>query len=360
MSDASPPNEPPSSELGGETGGTGKPGLVQRFRELPVWAQVLIPAVVGGVLVGAALLIANATSSKQSSTATATSIELTTTTTPNHAFVHGAAVLLVVKQLAAENATPPTEPATTELPTSTTAAPTTESSTPATQPSTTHPSTTEPSTSTTAAPTSESSTPATQPSTTQPSTTEPSTSTSEPSTTEPATGVLPAGTLAASPAAFATAWNHSVEGTDVPPLSQGPTPPPNWTQEPVGGVAAYRANLGDNVWLVALAQSPGAAIAQALLIWEPNVDSAHQPAQNALYRDAFQALTKTVNSSITAAQRLKVTAQLGLTRRHPPFPDTTQRSAVQPPHEYDLFNVDPAHPTQPGPATVISVINSQG
>jgi hypothetical protein len=33
---------------------------------------------------------------------------------------------------------------------------------------------------------------------------------------------------------------------------------------------------------------------------------------------------------------------------------------VQPPHQYDLFNVDPAHPTEPGPATVISVITSQG
>jgi hypothetical protein len=128
----------------------------------------------------------------------------------------------------------------------------------------------------------------------------------------------------------------------------------------VGGVAAYMANLGGNVWLVALAQAPGAAIAQALLVWEPNVDSADQPAQNALYRDAFQALMNTVNSSITASQRLKVTAQLGLTRRHPPYPDTTQKSATQAPHQYDLFNIDPAQPTQPGPATVISVIISQG
>ncbi len=92
------------------------------------------------------------------------------------------------------------------------------------------------------------------------------------------------------------------------------------------------ANLGSNVWLVALAQAPGAAIAQALLVWEPNVDSAQQPAQNALYGDAFQALMKTVNSSITVLQRLKVTAQLGLTRRHPPYPDITQKVAVQPPH----------------------------
>jgi hypothetical protein len=126
----------------------------------------------------------------------------------------------------------------------------------------------------------------------------------------------------------------------------------------VGGVAAYVASLGGNVWLVALAQSPGAAIAQALLVWEPHVDNAQQPTQNALYRDAFQALMKTVNDSITALQRLKVTTQLGLTRRHPPYPDTTQKSAVQPPHQYDLFNLDPAQPTQPGPATVISVITS--
>jgi hypothetical protein len=124
-------------------------------------------------------------------------------------------------------------------------------------------------------------------------------------------------------------------------------------------VAAYVANLGGNVWLVALAPAPGGPIAQALLVWEPKVDSAQEPAQNALYRDAFQALMKTVNGSITAVQRLKVTAQLGLNRRHPPYPDTTQKSAVQPPHQYDLFNVDPAQPTQPGPATVISVITSQ-
>jgi hypothetical protein len=69
---------------------------------------------------------------------------------------------------------------------------------------------------------------------------------------------------------------------------------------------------------------------------------------------------KTVNSSIKASQRLKITAQLGLTRRQPPFPDTTQKSATQAPHQYDLFNVDPSNPTQPGPATVISVISSQG
>jgi hypothetical protein len=170
---------------------------------------------------------------------------------------------------------------------------------------------------------------------------------------------LPAGSLAATPQAFATAWNQSVQGTEVPVLSQGPAPPPNFTQESVGGVAAYLANLGGNVWLVALAQVPGAAIAQALLVWEPNVDSTQQPAQNALYRDAFQALMKTVNNSITALQRLKVTAQLGLTRRHPPYPDTTQKSATQPPYQYDLFNVDPSDPTQPGPETAISVIISQ-
>jgi hypothetical protein len=171
---------------------------------------------------------------------------------------------------------------------------------------------------------------------------------------------LPPGSLAASPQAFATAWNQNVQGTDVPALSAGPEPPPNFTQESVGGVSACLANLGGNVWLAALAQSPGAEIAQALLVWEPSVDSAQQPAQNALYRDAFQALMKTVNSSITALQRLKVTAQLGLTRRHPPYPDTTQKSAVQPPHQYDLFNLDPANPTQPGPATVISVITAPG
>jgi hypothetical protein len=184
--------------------------------------------------------------------------------------------------------------------------------------------------------------------------------TSSTSTTEPSTGVLPPGTLAPSPAASGSAWNQSVEGTQVPPLSEGPTPPQNWTEESVGGVAAYRANLGGNVWLVALAGTPGAPIAQTLLVWEPNVSSDQLPAQNALYRDAFQALMKTVNNSISAAQRLKVTAQLGLTRRHPPYPDTTQKSATQHPHQYDLFNVDPSNPTQPGPATVTSVISSQG
>jgi hypothetical protein len=80
--------------------------------------------------------------------------------------------------------------------------------------------------------------------------------------------------------------------------------------------------------------------------------------RNAADKRAFQALMKTVNSSITAPQRLKVTAQLGLTRRHPPFPETTERSATQPPQQYDLFNLDPAQPTQPGPATVASVISS--
>jgi hypothetical protein len=146
----------------------------------------------------------------------------------------------------------------------------------------------------------------------------------------------------------------------VPALSEGPTPPQNWTEQSVAGIAAYSANLGGNIWLVALAQSPGDPVAQALLVWEPKVNSSDLPAQNALYRDAFQALMKSVNNSITAPQRLKVTVKLGLTRQHPPYPDTTQKSATQPPHRYDLFNVDPSNPTQPGPATVISVINSQG
>jgi hypothetical protein len=360
MSDASPPDDPDPSELGDTAAGTDKPGLGQRFGKLPLWAQVLIAAVVGGVLVGAGLLIANAASSKSSSTAT----ESTTTTMPTHAYTHGGAVLLIVTQLAQQSGPQPTQPTTTAVPTSSTEAPTTQSATSSTEPSTTTPATTEPSTSTTAPstapPTRPTSTPSTEFATTAPATTEPSTSTTAPSTTAPPAGGLPAGTLAASPEAFATAWNHSVEGTQVPALSEGPTPPPNFTEESVGGVAAYVANLGGNVWLVALAQAPGAAIAQALLVWEPHVDSSQQPAQNALYRDAFQALMKTVNSSISALQRLKVTAQLGLTRRHPPYPDTTQKAAVQPPHQYDLFNVDPAHPTQPGPATVISVITSPG
>jgi hypothetical protein len=171
---------------------------------------------------------------------------------------------------------------------------------------------------------------------------------------------LPPGALASSPEAFASAWNRSVEGTEVPRLSEGPTPPKNWTEESIEGVAVYRANLGANIWLVALSVAVGAPVAQALLVWEPNVPTDQESAQNALYRDAFQALMKTVNESVTAGQRLKTTAQLGLTRRNPPYPDAAQRSATQPPHQYDLFNLDPSNPTEPGPATVISVITSQG
>jgi hypothetical protein len=158
--------------------------------------------------------------------------------------------------------------------------------------------------------------------------------------------------------AFASAWNRNVTGTDVPALSEGPTPPPNWTQEPIAGVTAYRANLGGNIWLVALAAGPADPIAQALLVWEPNVDSAQVAAQNKLYRDAFQALTKTVNESATEAQRLKLNLQLGLTSRNPPYPDDTQKTAQLAPHQYELFNANPADLAQPGPATVISVITS--
>ena len=141
-------------------------------------------------------------------------------------------------------------------------------------------------------------------------------------------------------------------------MSEGPTPPANWTQESIAGVTAYRANLGGNVWLVALTAAPGDPVAQALLVWGSKFDSAQQDAQNMLYRDAFDALTKTVNPSMSNSQRLKLIADLGLTRNHPPYPDSTQESAVQPPQQYDLFNADPSDPTQPGPATVISVITS--
>jgi hypothetical protein len=246
----------------------------------------------------------------------------------------------VVTQLAGESATTPSEPTTAETPT-----------TPLTAEATTEPSTTEP-------PTTVATTEPTTPS--EPTTTEPPTSSTAPPTSSPTTPVLPGGTLAASPSAFATSWNASVEGTQVPPLSEGGTPPTNWTEESVAGVAAYRANLGGNVWLVALAQTPGSPIAQALLIWEPLETSADQPAQNTLYLDAFQALMKTVNNSITATQQKRVTQRLGLTSQQPPFPETTQESATQPPQQYDLFNADPSQPTQPGAATVISVISSQG
>jgi hypothetical protein len=114
------------------------------------------------------------------------------------------------------------------------------------------------------------------------------------------------------------------------------------------------------VWLVALAQTPGASVAQALLVWEPNVDPAQQAAQNTLFRDAFQALMETVNPSITTGQRASVTLELGMTRNNPPYPDSTQKSATEPPQQYDLFNLDPSNPTQPGPATVTSVITAPG
>jgi hypothetical protein len=141
-----------------------------------------------------------------------------------------------------------------------------------------------------------------------------------------------------------------VSGTNVPKLEAG-----NWTEQDVAGAAGYRANLGGNVWLAALAQGPTGAVSQALLVWEPITSGENQSAQSTLYHDAFQALMKTVNPSISGAQRAKVTGQLGLTRQRPPFPDTTENSAEQPPQRYDLFNVDPADPTQPGPATITSV-----
>ena len=119
---------------------------MQRFGQLRLRAQVLIAALVGGVLVGAGLLIANAASSKSPSTAT----ESTTTTTPSHAYKHGAAVLLIVAELAQHSGTQPSQPATTAVPTSSTEVPTTQSATSSAEPSTSTPATTEPSTSTTA------------------------------------------------------------------------------------------------------------------------------------------------------------------------------------------------------------------
>ena len=64
MSDATPPGDPGPAEVADTAGRTNNPGLAQRFGDLPLWAQIMIPALVGGVLLAVGLLIANAASSK--------------------------------------------------------------------------------------------------------------------------------------------------------------------------------------------------------------------------------------------------------------------------------------------------------
>jgi hypothetical protein len=330
------------SDQHGQPSGT-KPGLGARYRHLPGWVQILLPVAAVLVILGAGLLIYHATRGSNSSTAEVTTTttgppEATTTTETSSEPLRNTAVVVAVHHVLVEDTTTTTSsiPTSTELPTSATSAPPTSSESPAsTLPPTTETATTVSST-----------------------TTSSSTTTDIPTTGPPSTAPPVGGQLADSPAAFATAWNMAAANTDVPAISEGPNPPANWTRDTIGDDTASILQVGANIWLVAISADPTAPVHEALLVWGPNLDSSSVTTQNQLYRDAFQVLMKTVNDGLTGPEAIAVPKQLGLSKSEPPFPAGTQNTAELKPQTYTLFTADPADPSKPGDATVISVVSS--
>lgn len=137
---------------------------------------------------------------------------------------------------------------------------------------------------------------------------------------------MPPGAVAASATAFAEDWNRNVEGTGVPrldrddviELDRGPN------------ARTFVAPLSDEVGLVAVVRDDG-AVAQVLLAWIPGGDESDS---NRLFRDAFDVLVRTVNPSLTSAERASLASALGVDADQPPFASADPVTAEAFPQRY--------------------------
>ena len=234
-----------------------------------------------------------------------TTVEETTTTAPPTAAPSAAPT-------AAPPTPAPTEPPPTEAPDTT-------------APDTTAPADTEP------------------PDTTAPADTEPT----EPDTTPSSdSGPLRPGTVAASLDDFQASWNSAAESTAVEPIT-------SWTPLDVPDHTASVADLGANLRLVALTDGSSGPVTLAVLVWLPLDDPADQPQQNALYRDAFAVLVRSVYPDATTEEQSTLAGELGLSAALPPAEEGASAEATLRRQRYRLAGVDVSG--APGVDTLISV-----
>jgi hypothetical protein len=118
--------------------------------------------------------------------------------------------------------------------------------------------------------------------------------------------------VAASPQAFATAWNALAPAAGVPTLSSS-----DLTINPGPGADTYIAPLTDQVGLVGVVNHSNGQVSQVILVWVPG---GNQTQSNQVFRNAFNVLTKTLDATVTADEQTAATQALGLTASTPPFP----------------------------------------
>ena len=111
--------------------------------------------------------------------------------------------------------------------------------------------------------------------------------------------------MAASLDDFQASWNSAAENTAVAPIT-------SWTPLDVSDRTASVADLGANLRLVALTDGSSGPVTLAVLVWLPLDDPADQPQQNALYRDAFAVLVRSVYPDATTEEQSTLAAELGL------------------------------------------------
>ena len=345
MSDTGPPGDSEYTEQPGDA------GLWARFLAAPTWVKVLIPV----VIVVLALFIGVWIGQSGSDTSPeeellqdiadelADQAEATTTT---------AAVVEVTTTIEETTTTVEEDPTTTE-PEPTTTVEETTTAAPTTAPPTAAPTVAPP----TAAPTSPAPTeppPTEPPDTTAPADTEPPDTTApadteptEPDTTPPSDSEpLRPGTVAASLDDLQASWNSAAESTAVAPIT-------SWTPLDVPDHTASVADLGANLRLVALTDGSSGPVTLAVLVWLPLDDPADQPQQNALYRDAFAVLVRSVYPDATTEEQSTLAGELGLSAALPPAEEGASAEATLRRQRYRLAGLDVSG--VPGVDTLISV-----
>jgi hypothetical protein len=283
------PNQTPSDDA---------PSLWGRFRALPLWQQIAIPAVIVVLLIVLILLFTGGSDNSSSAD----------TTVPS-----GAGIDDVMKGIIIIGGVPSASTTTVaETTTTTTVAPTT-TTVPA---STTTVAATAPPTATTVAPAP----------TVAPTTTQAPTPTAAPTTAAPTTSTLPAATPLPSVADFVSQWNAAITDTNVPTIST--TQATELTGQYEGYFLVTLAPVSGNklpaqVGLIAKVTAPGSGqLVQASLVWIPGADETASD----FYWEAFGVLTQAVDPSTTADQTAALETSLGKAPGMPPF--TTTASAT--------------------------------
>jgi hypothetical protein len=140
--------------------------------------------------------------------------------------------------------------------------------------------------------------------------------------------------------AFTLAWNAAATASGNPSLSIND---PGWQPlEVAGAVGTFKSyQLSSNVVLVAASAAKSVSLSEVFVVWLPLTNAADQPAQNAVYNNAFLNLTKSVNPAVTSAQQTALTTDFALSTSQPPYPAGTSHvvSDAAPPQRYELFTL---------------------